>query len=48
MKYAKREVCLVDDLGVEWVRASLTAPAVKRIIRLYQAQEVWLSERITA
>lgn len=43
-KYPKREIVLVDETGAEWVRATLTAPAMKRIIRLYQAQEVYLEE----
>lgn len=47
-KYPKREIVLVDETGAEWVRATLTAPAMKRIIRLYQAQEVYLSEIVAA
>ena len=44
-RYPKREIALVDEEGQEWVRATLTAPAIKRIIRLYQLQEIYLQER---
>ena len=47
-KYPKQEIALVDDSGVEWVRACLSAPAIKRMIKLYQGQGVWLSERAVA
>ena len=47
-KYPKQEIALVDDSGVEWVRACLSAPAVKRIIKLYKDQGLWLSERVVA
>lgn len=47
-KYPKREIALVDEEGREWVRACLTAPVIKRIIRLYQGQGVWLEERAVA
>lgn len=43
-KQTKREIALVDDSGVEWVRAALTPPAIKRMIRLYMAQGVRLEE----
>lgn len=43
-KYHKREVSLIDEGGVEWIRAALTPPAIKRIIRLYREQEIWLEE----
>lgn len=41
-KQEKREIVLVDESGFEWIRAALTPPAIKRIIRLYRAQEIWL------
>lgn len=44
-KYPKRETVLVDETGAEWVRATLTAPAIARLIRLYKAQEIWLEEK---
>lgn len=44
-KYPKREIVLVDETGAEWVRATLTAPAIARLIRLYKAQEIWLEEK---
>lgn len=47
-KYPKREIALIDDEGREWVRACLTAPAIKRIVRLYKEQGVWLEERAVA
>ena len=47
-KYPKREIALVDESGREWVRACLTAPAIKRIIKLYQLQEIYLQERAVA
>ena len=47
-KRVKREIALVDDSGVEWVRAILTPAAVNRIIKLYKAQDIWLSERVGA
>ena len=43
-KYPKREIVLVDETGAEWVRATLTAPAIARLIRLYKAHEIWLEE----
>lgn len=47
-KYPKREIALVDDDGREWVRATLTAPAIKRIIKLYKSEGIWLEERAVA
>lgn len=47
-KQEKKEIVLIDEEGREWVRAALTAPAIKRIIRLYKAQEIWLTERAAA
>lgn len=47
-KQLKREIALVDDSGIEWVRAALTPAAVKRIIKLYKMQEIWLNEREVA
>ena len=47
-KYPKREIALIDEEGREWIRACLTAPAIKRIIRLYKEQGVWLEERAIA
>lgn len=47
-KYPKREIALIDEEGREWVRACLTAPAIKRIIKLYKDQDIWLSERVSA
>lgn len=44
-KYPKREIALIDDEGNEWARAILTAPAIKRLIKLYQLQEIYLQER---
>ena len=44
-KYPKREIALIDDEGNEWARAILTAPAIKRLIKLYQGQGIYLSER---
>lgn len=35
----------VDDEGNEWARAILTAPAIKRLIKLYKDQGIWLEER---
>jgi len=46
-KYPKREITLIDEQGQEWVRAYLTAPAIKRLIRLYQAQGLYLEEVIS-
>ena len=43
-KYPKREIALIDEEGREWVRACLTEPVIKRIIKLYRAQEIWLKE----
>jgi len=40
----EREVCLVDEEGREWVRASLTPPKIKRIIREYLRYEIHLEE----
>ena len=47
-KQEKKEIALIDEEGHEWVRATLTAPAIKRIIRLYKAQEIWLTEKAVA
>lgn len=47
-KQEKKEIALVDEEGREWVRATLTAPAIARLIRLYKAQEIWLSEKAVA
>lgn len=47
-KTVKREIALVDESGVEWVRANLTPAAIKRIIKLYKMQEIWLNEREVA
>ena len=44
-KYPKREIALIDEKGREWARAILTAPAIKRLIKLYQGQGIYLSER---
>lgn len=44
----KREIALIDDSGVEWVRAILTPAAVNRIIKLYKAQNIWLNEKAVA
>ena len=44
-KYPKREIALVDESGQEWARAVLSAPAIKRLIKLYQGQGIYLSER---
>lgn len=44
-KYPKREIALVDDSGQEWARATLSAPAIKRLIKLYQLQEIYLQEK---
>ena len=44
-KYPKREIALVDEAGQEWARAILTAPAIKRLIKLYQLQEIYLQEK---
>lgn len=44
-KYPKREISLVDEAGQEWARAILTTPAIKRLIKLYQGQGIYLSER---
>ena len=43
-KLKQREVCLVDEEGREWVRASLTPPKIKRIIREYLRYEIHLEE----
>lgn len=43
-KTVKREVCLIDDTGAEWVRATLSPSAVKRIVKEYLRQGVWLKE----
>ena len=45
VKNRKREVALIDEQGQEWVRALLNAPAIKRIIKLYQGQGVSLEAR---
>jgi len=47
-RYPKQEISLIDQEGREWARASLTAPAIKRIIKLYQAQGIHLEERRVA
>lgn len=47
-KYPKREIALVDEAGQEWARAILTAPAIKRLIKLYKDQGIWLEERAVA
>jgi hypothetical protein len=44
-KYPKREIALVDEEGQEWARATLSAPAIKRLIKLYQLQEIYLQEK---
>ena len=43
-KLKEKEVCLVDKQGREWVRASLTPPKIKRIIREYLRYEIHLEE----
>jgi hypothetical protein len=43
-KLKERDVCLVDEEGKEWVRASLTPPKIKRIIREYLRYEIRLEE----
>lgn len=43
-KYPKREIALIDESGQEWARAVLSAPAIKRLIKLYKDQGVWLEE----
>lgn len=43
-KYPKREVTLVDDSGVEWIRAYLSEPATKRFIKEYLKFNIWLKE----
>lgn len=47
-KYPKREIALVDEEGQEWARAILSAPAIKRLIKLYKDQGIWLEERAVA
>lgn len=47
-KTIKSEVSLVDEQGREWVRAILSPATIKRLVRMYQAQEVWLSVREVA
>lgn len=47
-KYPKREIALVDESGQEWARATLSAPAIKRLIKLYKDQGIWLEERAVA
>lgn len=42
MKREKREIRLLDELGATWVEATLTEPAIKRMIREYQKQGIWL------
>lgn len=47
-KYPKREIALIDDNGQEWARAVLSAPAIKRLIKLYQGQGIYLEEKAVA
>ena len=42
MKREKRDVRLIDEQGVEWITATLTEPAIKRLIKLYKDQNIWL------
>ena len=49
-KAIKSEISLVDEDGVEWVRAMLSPATIKRLVRMYEAQEIYLTprERISA
>lgn len=42
-KYPKTRARLVDSDGWVWVEADLTPPAIKRILKEYQRQQIWLS-----
>jgi len=43
MKYPKTHARLVDSDGWCWVEADLTPPAIKRIIKEYLKQDIWLT-----
>lgn len=49
MKKIAQEYRLVDEQGVEWVRAALTDSKIKTLIRRYKELNIWLTpERIAA
>ena len=44
VKVIKREVCLVDEDGLEWVRATLSATNLKKILKDYERLNILLKE----
>lgn len=47
-KTIKREIALVDDSGILWVMASLSATRVKAIMKEYAKYGINLQERVSA
>ena len=44
VKVIKREVRLIDEQGIEWVRATLSATNLKKIIKDYERLNILLKE----
>ena len=43
MKHPKTHARLIDSDGWIWVESDLTPPAIKRILKEYQRNGIWLT-----